>query len=207
MKIKRDRLPHIFFLISIAALFVWSRIGCHDLFTWYLEVLPVVIGGSILICVYKRFRFTNLVYFLIWLHSILLLVGAHYTYARMPLFNWIKEVFELSRNHYDRLGHFFQGFVPAMIARELLCRNSPLKNSKWLGVVTISLCLAFSALFEIFEWLVAVIADDDAVSFLATQGDQWDTQWDMFLCLIGAVLAYITLRKLHDRAMKKLDVI
>ena len=108
MKMKRDRLLHVFFLISIVAMFVWSLIGCYDLFTWLLEALPVIIGGGILICVYKKFRFTSLVYFLIWLHSILLLVGAHYTYARMPLFNWIKEVLELSRNHYDRLGHFFR---------------------------------------------------------------------------------------------------
>ena len=201
--IGKDLKLHIFFLIGLAGIFIWSLIGCFDLFTWTLEAFPVILGGAILIVVYRRFRFTNLVYLLIWFHAIILLIGAHYTYARMPLFNWIRDTFELSRNHYDRLGHFAQGFVPAIIAREVFWRKSPLKGSRWLGFIVVSFCLAFSALFEMFEWLVAVIAKEDATSYLATQGDVWDTQWDMFFCLIGSIVSLLILSRLHDKALKK----
>jgi putative membrane protein len=185
--------------------FVWSFIGCFDLFTWGLEVMPVVIGVAILMLVYRRFRFTNLVYVLIWLHAIILLVGAHYTYARVPLFNWIRDAFELSRNHYDRLGHFVQGFVPALVAREVLLRQSPLQRGGWLFSTVVCFCLAVSAFYEIFEGIVGVLAQDDAAAFLATQGDVWDTQKDMALCLAGAVIALLTLGRLHDAALKKLE--
>jgi len=152
---------------------------------------------------YRKFRFTNLTYVLIWLHCLILLIGAHYTYSRMPLFNWFRDAFELSRNHYDRLGHFFQGFVPAIITREVLWHKSPLKGSRWLSFVVLSFCLAFSALFELFEWLVAAIAADGAVDYLATQGDVWDTQKDMALCLIGAALALLTLGRLQNRFLRQ----
>jgi putative membrane protein len=199
-----DKKLHIFLLASITALFIWSLVNCFDLFTWVLEVLPVIIGGTILISVYHKFRFTSLVYILIWIHMVVLLIGAHYTYARMPLFNWIRDALELSRNHYDRLGHFVQGFVPAIIAREVLLRKSILQNRRWLFFIVVSICLAISAAFELFEWLVAVLAEDNAVSFLATQGDVWDTQKDMALCLAGAVVALLSLGKVHDRALERL---
>ncbi|MHC4396238.1 MAG: DUF2238 domain-containing protein [Planctomycetota bacterium] len=161
-------------------------------------------GAAILISIYRKFRFTSLVYILIWVHMIILLVGAHYTYARMPLFDWFKDVFDLSRNHYDRLGHFVQGFVPAIIAREVLLRKSILQNRRWLFFIVLCICLALSATFELFEWLVAAAAQDDAVSFLAIQGDEWDTQKDMALCLVGAIIALLSLGKLHNKALEKL---
>lgn len=195
---------HVFLLLSLGPVFLWSLIGCFDFFTWLLEALPAVIGIAILVTVYKKFRLTNLTYVLIWIHAIILLVGAHYTYARMPLFDWIKEVFELSRNHYDRLGHVAQGFVPAVIARELLLRKSPLQRGKWLFFIVICICLAISASYELLEWLAAVTSADQAVAFLATQGDDWDTQKDMALCLAGAVAALLTLGRLHDRALRSL---
>lgn len=197
---------HIFLLASLTAVFVWSLVDCYDFFTWVLEAAPVFIGVAILGAVYRKFRMTNLVYVLIWIHAIILLVGAHYTYSRMPLFNWIRDCFELSRNHYDRVGHIAQGFVPAMIARELLLRKSPLESGKWLFAIIVSFCLGVSGAYEIIEWLVAVLSRDDTVAFLAMQGDVWDTQKDMALCLVGAVVALLTLSKLHDRALVKLGV-
>ena len=195
---------HIFLLLSITPVFVWSLVGCFDLLTWFLEALPVIVGAAILISVYHKFRLTNLVFILIWIHAIILLIGAHYTYARMPLFNWLRDFFELSRNHYDRLGHFAQGFVPAVIARELLLRKTALQPGRWLVFIVICICLAISASYELFEWLAAVIIADDAAHFLAAQGDLWDSHKDMALCLAGAVISLATLGRLHDRALKNL---
>ncbi len=200
----RDKRLHIFLLTTLVMFFVWSLIGCFDFVTWILEAAPVVIGVAILLCVYRNFRLTNLAYLLIWLHAIVLLTGAHYTYSRMPLFEWIKEAFELSRNHYDRLGHFVQGFVPAIIAREVLLRKSPLQKGGWLFSIVLAFCLAISALYELFESLVVLISRDSTASFLATQGDIWDTQKDMALCLLGAVVSLFTLSRLHDKALKKI---
>lgn len=190
-------------LVGLLAVFVWSFAGCYDYLTWLLEALPVIIGVSILVWIYRRFRFTNLVYFLIWIFSVILLVGAHYTYARMPLFNWIKDVFELSRNHYDRLGHFVQGFVPAMIAREILLRKTKLERGGWLFFIVVCICLAVSAGYEVFEWIIAAASRDGAVAFLATQGDVWDTQKDMALCFVGAITSLITLQNMHDRMLRE----
>lgn len=201
---RKDRQIHIFLLLSLALIFLWSLINCFDFFTWLLEALPAVIGVAILIAVYRKFRLTNLTCVLIWIHAVILLVGAHYTYARMPLFDWIKDAFELSRNHYDRFGHLAQGFIPAVIARELLLRKSPLQKGKWLFFIVICICLAISAFYELFEWLVAVTAADQAVAFLATQGDIWDTQKDMALCLAGALTALLTLSRVHDKALNNL---
>jgi putative membrane protein len=195
---------HIFLLAALVLIFVWSFIGCFDLLTWALEAFPAVVGIAILILVYRRFRFTNLVYFLIWLHAIILLIGAHYTYARVPLFNWIRDTFELSRNHYDRLGHIAQGFVPAMIARELLLRKSPLEKGKWLFFIVICICLAISAFYELLEWTAAVVSAEASQAFLGLQGDNWDTQKDMALCLAGAVAALLLLAKSHDKKLEKL---
>ncbi len=183
---------------------MWSAINPHDRFTWFLEVFPVIIGLAILIGTYSRFPLTNLLYVLLVFHAIILLVGGHYTYAKVPLFDTIRDHFHFSRNHFDRLGHFAQGFVPAMIIRELLLRTSPLRAGKWLVAIIIFSCLGISATYEIFEWLVAVFTGEAADSFLGTQGDPWDTQEDMFFAFIGASTALITLSKWHDKFLSKL---
>jgi len=194
-----------FWLGTFLSFFIWSAIKPFDLFTWILEVAPAVIGVLILIFTYKKFRFTNLTYWLIWIHAIILIVGGHYTYARVPLFDWIKQALDLTRNHYDRLGHLAQGFIPAIIARELLIRKSPLNKSKWLYFVIPCICLAISAFYEMIEWQVAVAAGVSAEDFLGTQGDVWDTQIDMALALIGAIAAMITLTRAHDRQILHLQ--
>jgi len=188
-----------FLLLSLIAILVWSGIGPHDRFTWYLEVAPVLIAVPILIYVYPRFRFTRLTYTLIWLHAIILMVGGHYTYARVPLGFWVQQAFDLGRNHYDRLGHFVQGFVPAMVAREILIRTSPLRGSRWLPFLVVCFCLAFSAFYELIEFWTALASGEGATDFLGTQGDVWDTQWDMQLALIGAITALALLSRVQDR--------
>ncbi len=189
---------------TLLALFVWSGITPRDRLTWVLEVAPVVIGVAILAATYPRFQFTRLVYVLVCLHAVILLIGGHYTYAEMPLFNWLRDTFNLARNHYDRLGHFAQGFFPAIIVRELLLRLSPLRPGKWLFAIVTCVCLAISALYELIEWWTALATGSAATAFLATQGDVWDTQWDMFLALAGAVASQVVLAPFHDRALKRL---
>lgn len=190
--------------LTFGAVLTWSGIAPRDRFVWFLEVLPAVLGFLILAATYSRFRFTTLVYALIWLHALVLVVGGHYTYAEMPLFNWLRDEFHLSRNYYDRLGHFVQGFVPAMIAREILVRASPLRPGKWLFFLVLCVALSISATYEFLEWGVAVSSGTAADAFLATQGDVWDTQWDMFLALIGALVAQVTLAGLQDRQLEAL---
>jgi putative membrane protein len=185
--------------------FAWSAIAPRDRFTWFLEVFPALIALPLLIITYPRFTFSRLAYGLMLIHAIILMVGGHYTYAEMPLFNWLRDSFELSRNHYDRLGHVAQGFIPAIVAREILLRTSPLQSGKWLFFVVTCVCLAISAVYEIVEWWVVLASGSDAVAFLATQGDVWDTQWDMFLALVGAVLAQLLLAGWHDRSMRRLN--
>src|SRR5512134_2732187 len=192
-------------LASFLAILVWSGIAPRNRFVWYLEVAPAIIGAAVLLALYPRFRFTHLVYALIWLHALVLMVGGHYTYAEMPLFNWLRDAFHLERNYYDRVGHLFQGFVPAMIAREVLLRNSPLRPGKWLFFLVACVALAISAVYEFTEWWVALATGEAAEAFLATQGDVWDTQWDMFLALSGAVLAQLFLSRVHDRELARLD--
>ena len=182
--------------------FVWSSIGPHDRFTWMLEVFPVVIGLPILIYVYPRFRFTLLVYTLMAVHAVILMVGGKYTYAEVPLGFLLQEWLGLARNHYDRLGHFAQGFVPAMVAREILIRRSPLVGTRWLPFLVICFCLAFSALYELIEFWTALATGEAAEAFLGTQGDPWDTQWDMMLALIGAIISVALLSRWHDRQLK-----
>jgi putative membrane protein len=191
-----------FLLLSLIAILVWSGIGPHDRFTWYLEVAPVLIAVPILIYVYPRFRFTRLTYTLIWLHAIILMVGGHYTYARVPPGFWVQQAFDLGRNHYDRLGHFVQGFVPAMVAREILIRTSPLRGSRWLPFLVVCFCLAFSAFYELIEFWTALASGEGATDFLGTQGDVWDTQWDMQLALIGAITALAVLSRAQDRQIR-----
>jgi putative membrane protein len=191
-------------LFVLGLVFVWSAIKPYDYFTWFLEVLPVIIALPILIFTYKKFSLTNLVYGLILIHAIILLIGGHYTYAEVPAFNWLRDTFDLSRNYYDRIGHFAQGFVPAMIAREILIRKNVVKTG-WLFFMVCCICLSISVCYEFIEWWVAVASGEAAEAFLGTQGDVWDTQWDMFIALIGAILAQLMLAKIHDKQMLALQ--
>ncbi len=181
-----------------------SGVGPKDRFTWLLEVAPVLIGAPILVATARRLPLTPLLYRLLFLHALVLMLGGHYTYAEVPLGEWAKEAFGLARNHYDRLGHLMQGFVPAILAREVLLRRSPLVPGGWLRLAVTSVCLAFSALYELIEWATALATGEAATAFLGTQGDVWDTQWDMFLALCGALLAQALLSRLHDRQLAAL---
>lgn len=195
--------PMILLLIGAVAL-VASGIGPHDRATWLMEVFPIFLGVPVLIAVHSRFRMTPLVYRLVFLHALILMLGAHYTYARVPLGFWIQDLFHLSRNHYDRIGHLAQGFIPALIAREVLLRRTPLKTGGWLFFIVTSVCLALSAFYEFIEWWAALILGQGADAFLGTQGDPWDTQWDMFLAFVGAMLGQILLGGVQDRALRRL---
>ncbi len=198
---------HWAMLTVFAAALGWSAWHPKDLFTWVLEVLPALIGISIVAATYTRFKLSDLAYLAILLHSMVLMVGGHYTYAEVPLFNWLRDDhIGLVRNDYDRLGHFAQGFFPAIIAREILLRRSPLVRGKWLFFIVTSICLAISACYELIEWRVAVSTGDEAVAFLATQGDPWDTQWDMLTALVGALISLLLLSRIHDRSMGKVKV-
>ena len=201
---KKQKIYFYFLLSVLALIFIWSAIHPYDYFTWFLEVSPVIIALPILVYTYKKFPLTNLSYLLILIHAVILMVGGHYTYAEMPVFNWLRDTFDLSRNYYDRLGHLAQGFVPAMIAREILIRNNVIKTSVWLFFIVCCICLAISACYEFIEWWVAVASGESADAFLGTQGDVWDTQWDMFLALIGAILAQILLSNRHDKQLLNL---
>ncbi len=192
-------------LLLTLAVLVWSGIAPKDRFTWFLEAAPVLIALPILLLTRRAFPLTPLAYALLALHGVILLVGAHYTYAEMPLFNALRDSLDLSRNHYDRLGHIAQGFIPAIVAREVLLRRSPLEQGKWLFFLTTCVCLAISAFYEMIEWWVAVGSGDEAVAFLATQGDVWDTQWDMFLALSGALSSQLLLGRRHDRQLADLN--
>jgi putative membrane protein len=194
----------ILLLAATAAILIWSGIGPHDRLTWSLEVAPVLIAVPLLLATCGRFPLTPLLYWLIAIHAGILMVGGHYTYARVPAGFWVQDLLDLSRNHYDRLGHFAQGFVPAILTREILLRTSPLRRGKWLFFIVSCVCLAVSAFYELVEWWVAVFGEAEAEAFLATQGDVWDTQWDMFIALIGAVAAQLLLGRTHDRALERL---
>lgn len=189
----------------VIVIFGWSAVRPHDYFTWMLEVFPAIIGAAILVATYQRFRLTTLVYTLIGLHMIILMVGGHYTYAEVPIGNWVRDQFALSRNHYDRLGHFAQGFVPAMIAREVLLRMKVVKRGGWLFAVVVSICLAVSALYELLEWTVSALTGSAGDAFLGTQGDVFDTQKDMAMALAGAITALVMLSGIHDRQLSKLE--
>lgn len=189
-------------LLITLALLIWSGIRPFEFKTWALEVFPAVFAIVIIGATYKRFPLTPLVLILIAIHCAILIVGGHYTYARVPIGLWAQEAFDLSRNHYDRMAHFVQGFVPAMIAREILIRRSPLRPSKWLFFLVASVCLAISAAYELLEWGVAEIDHAGSQDFLGTQGDIWDTQKDMALCGIGAVAAQFILNSLHNNQLR-----
>ncbi len=197
------REPLVLLVLALVALVV-SGIGPKDRFTWLLEVAPILIGVPILLVTARRFPLTPLVQRLLFLHALILMLGGHYTYAEVPLGEWAKSAFGFARNHYDRLGHLAQGFVPAILAREILLRRTPLQPGGWLLTLTTSVCLAFSALYELIEWAMALATGEAATAFLGTQGDVWDTQWDMFLALCGALLAQALLSRLHDRQLARL---
>ena len=189
-------------LLIFAVVFVWSAIQPADFLTWVLEVSPAVIGLGVLLATRRTFPLTTLVYWLILLHCIVLLVGGHYTYAEVPLFDWIRDAFDLQRNNYDKVGHLVQGFVPALIARELLIRKAVVRGRGWLNFVVLSFCLALSAFYELIEWGVALAMGISAEAFLGTQGYSWDTQSDMAYALAGAVLALLLLSRYHDRQLE-----
>lgn len=198
-----SRLPTAL-LAAVTAVLVWSGILPRDRGTWLMEVVPVLVVVPILAATHRRFPLSPLLYLLIALHAAILCVGGHYTYAEVPAGFWFRDLLGLSRNHYDRLGHLFQGLVPALVARELLLRRTPLRPGGWLFTLATSVALAVSALYELGEWLAAVILGQGADAFLGTQGDPWDTQWDMFMALLGALLAQLLLARLQDRQLARL---
>ncbi len=198
------RLPAALLVLVLAAL-VWSGVNPRERATWWLEVFPALGAIAVLLVTARRFPLTPLLYTLVFVHAIVLIVGGHYTYAEVPLGNWFRDRFHLERNHYDRLGHFVQGFVPAIAAREVLLRTSPLRTGKWLAFLVLCVCMAVSAVYELVEWAVSVV-DGGAAStaFLGTQGDVWDTQKDMAMCAVGALSALACLSRVHDRQLSRL---
>lgn len=185
---------------------LWSGLAPKDRGTWFMEVAPVFIALPLVALTWRRFPLTTLLTVVITLHAVVLMVGGKYTYAEMPFFNWLRDEFHLSRNHYDRVGHFMQGFAPALVARELLLRTSPLRPGKWLAVVVVLSCLGISALYELIEWGAAMALGEGADAFLATQGDVWDTQKDMAMAGVGAIVALLLFSRWHDRQLTTVGV-
>jgi putative membrane protein len=188
-----------------AVLLAWSGLSPHDRFTWFLEVAPILIGVPILAATYRQFPLTPLSYRLLFVHGLILMLGGHYTYAEVPIGEWMKQAFGFARNHYDRIGHLAQGFVPAMLVREVLRRKTRLPPGGWLFFLTTSVCLAISAFYELVEWWTAVATGAAATAFLGTQGDPWDTQWDMFFALVGALTALLLLPRVQERELASLE--
>ncbi|MGW3031619.1 DUF2238 domain-containing protein [Streptomyces sp. NPDC001178] len=203
--VPRRRLPALL-AVAVALGLAASAWGARDRTTWFLETVWVLAGLPLVVLTWRRFPLTNLLCCLLAAHALVLAVGGHYTYAQVPLGDWVRDTFGLARNPYDRFGHLMQGFVPAVLVRELLSRTSPLRGSRWLAPLTVCACLAFSAVFEMLEWLAAVTGGHSADAFLATQGDVWDTQWDMFCALVGATVSVLLLSRLHDRQLDALGV-
>jgi len=200
------KLPAVVLAVVLVGL-ILSGIGPEDRFTWWLEVAPILVALPILAGTYRRFPLTSLAYVLIGVQACILMLGAHYTYAEVPLGFWVRDALGLERNHYDRLGHIAQGFVPAIIIREVLMRTSSLRPGRWLSFLVVCVALAVSAVYEFLEWWAAVLTGESATAFLGTQGDPWDTQWDMFLCTVGAVLSLILLSRLHDRQVARVEAL
>jgi putative membrane protein len=197
---------HIFLLVVVIAVLIWSVIKPAVFWTWVAEVSPAVVALIIIIFTYKKFRLTSLAYWIIAILSILTFIGGHYTYAEVPLFNWIKDEFHLHRNHYDRFGHFLKG-LSAIVVREILIRNTPLTKGAWLFAISTSIVLAIAALYEIVEWLSTKLpyAKKTTEDFLGMQGDKWDAQWDMSFALIGSILALLIFSKLHNQQLRKVN--
>ncbi|MBY6266875.1 DUF2238 domain-containing protein [Parageobacillus thermoglucosidasius] len=204
MKHDGSRKIHLFLLLVIIAVFIWSAIKPASYLTWALEVSPAVVGLIIVITIYYRFRFTTLSYVIMAVLAILMFIGGHYIYSKVPLFDWIKDTYDLKRNHYDRFGHLLKGLF-AIVLREILLRKTPLTKGTWLFAIVVSMSLAIAALYEIIEWLVSKISKGGEASknFLGIQGDIWDTQWDMLCSLTGSIVALLIFSKLHDKLLKK----
>lgn len=200
----KPRTFHLALLFIVAIVFCWSGWRPYDHFIWWLEISPGLAGIILLLATYRRFQLTSLCYALIAVHICVLFVGGHYTYARVPAFDWLGAIFGWERNHYDRLGHLMQGFVPAIIAREIFLRCNLLNRKKWLPFSVVSVCLAISAFYELLEWWAALIGGSAADDFLGSQGDVWDTQADMALALTGAICALLLLSPFHDRSLQKI---
>ena len=192
-------------LAAFFAVLVWSVIRPHDLFTWFLETFPALIGIVLIIALRRRFPLTPLVLTLLTIHAMILMVGGHYTYAEVPIGFWMRDLLHTARNDYDRIGHFAQGFVPALVAREVLIRRRVVRRGGWLYFIIVSICLAISAAYELLEWRVAVTTGSKGDAFLGTQGDVWDTQEDMATALVGALIAPLLLGRLHDRQIAAID--
>ena len=205
--LKRNNLIKTLWIVVYLVVLIWSGIQPKDQIIWFLEVSPAVIGAILLLATYNSFRLTPMLYIFIWLHCIVLMVGGHFTYAEVPLFDWLQEALDMERNNYDKLGHFMQGFVPALLAREILIRKNVVNGTIWLNVFVVSVCLAFSAFYELIEWWVALAAGGDAEAFLAIQGYAWDTQSDMMLALIGAVACLVLLSKRHNYQIQDIELI
>ena len=197
---------YMFLIFLFFAGLIISAINPHDYFTWILEVFPAIIGFIVLVFTYKRFQFTYLTYIMILLHCYILFIGGHYTYALVPAFNWVRDVFHQTRNNYDKAGHFFQGFVPAMIVRELLVRLQVVQKKTWLAFLIVCVCANISVLYELLEWLVSVTSGSAGDSFLGTQGDIWDTQSDMLFAIIGASCMVLFFSKILDKEIKKMPI-
>jgi putative membrane protein len=198
---------HVILIITVLAIWIWSGIEPHDSrLTWSLETLPVMLALPVILLTYKKFPLSDLTYSLIAIHFMILMLGGHYSYAQVPLGFWMEDWFGWTRNNYDKIGHFMQGFGPAIYVREILARTSPLKRGKWLGFISLAIPLAFSAVYEIFEWLASLSNPTDTEAFLGTQGYIWDTQTDMFLCLTGSIVALLLLTKLHNKYLQRIGV-
>jgi putative membrane protein len=202
-RMRSPRYPLALLAATIVLLAI-SAYEPYDMATWWMEVAPVFVAVPILLATYRRFPLTPLVYTLIFVHACILILGGHYTYARVPLGFWVQDLLGFARNHYDRLGHLAQGFIPAMIAREILLRRTPLTRGAWLFFIVCCICLAISACYEFIEWWAALIGGAGATEFLGTQGDVWDTQWDMLMALCGAIAAQLVLAGVHDRQLSRL---
>jgi putative membrane protein len=196
---------HIFLLVSLAAIFVWSGCEPRDRFTWFLEIVPAILGLAVLFYTFPRFQFSNIVYVLVWIHCVILMVGGKYTYGQNPLFEYFKEIFGWTRNNYDKLGHVIQGVSPALISREIFIRREVVSGKRWTFFLSVAVPLAFAALYEIFEWLMAALNGEKTEAFLGTQGYFWDTQTDLFYCLIASIAALILLSRRHDAELGKIN--
>jgi putative membrane protein len=203
MRAAARREPLALLLIAAGSLVV-SGLRPREMGTWFLEIAPILIAAPLLLFTARRFPLTPLAYRLIFVHALILMYGGHYTYEHVPLGDWMRDTFHFARNHYDRIGHFAQGFIPAIVVREILLRRLPLRPGGWLFYLVASCCLAISACYEFIEWWTAVLGGDSANAFLGTQGDVWDTQWDMFWALIGACTSQLVLARFHDRQIARL---
>jgi putative membrane protein len=200
-----SRTYHLILLVAVMAFWVWSGIAPHDTrLTWTLETLPVMVALPVVLLTYRRFTLTSLTYTLVAIQAMVLMLGGHYSYAKVPLGFWMEDWFGWTRNNYDKIGHFMQGFAPALCVREVVVRTTPLRPGKMLGLFSIAVPLAFSALYEIFEWLASQSNPTDTEAFLGTQGYIWDTQSDMFLCLVGSVVGLALLTRWHDRSLARI---